>query len=57
MVDAKLICNIVKAKTYCTNCHNLYDKVEYGKVCPNCGSDATYLEIGNEVEIKEIAVR
>ena len=30
--------------------------VRYGKICPHCGSENTWLLRGNEVEIKEIEV-
>ena len=32
-----------------------YETVTYGKICPNCGSEHTYLLKGNEFMIKEIA--
>lgn len=56
MQDCKLICNVIKAKTYCEDCQNIYDTVTYGKICPNCHSAHTYLKIGSEVEIREISV-
>ena len=51
-----LKCNIVPAVTYCEDCGAEYGTVQYGKVCPRCGSENTYLIRGNEVEIKEIEV-
>ena len=42
------------AVTYCENCSEQYSTVKYGKICPNCSSDRTYLLTGNEVSIKEI---
>lgn len=56
MKDCKLNCNIIKAQTYCEDCKNLYETVKYGKTCPFCGSEHTYLIEGNEVEIREISV-
>ena len=40
----------------CEDCKKEYPTVEYGKTCPYCGSEHTYLIRGNEVLIKEIAV-
>lgn len=56
MKDCKLICNIIKAVTYCSNCNKTYETTKYGKICPFCHQDNTYLQIGNEVEIKEISI-
>ncbi len=53
---ASLKIEIVKAVTYCENCGHEYNTVEYAKICPNCGSDRTYLLRGNETNIKEIEV-
>lgn len=52
--DAKLIVNTLPAVTYCEECGETYPTVEYGKVCPHCGSGRTYLMKGNEYNIKEI---
>ena len=46
----------IPAVTYCTACGKTYPTVPQGKICPYCGSEETYLQQGNEVEIKEIAV-
>ena len=54
--DAKLIVETLPAITYCEDCEKTYPTVEYGKICPYCGSEHTYLVRGNEVLIKEIAV-
>lgn len=56
MVGCKLICNTIKALTFCEDCKEEYETVKYGKKCPYCGSEKTYLLIGNEVEIQEICV-
>lgn len=42
------------AITYCEACENTYSTVEYGKICPHCGSGKTYLVQGDQVMIKEI---
>ena len=46
----------IPAVTYCTACGQTYPTVPQGKTCPYCGSEETYLQQGNELEIKEIAV-
>ncbi|MDY3096003.1 MAG: hydrogenase maturation nickel metallochaperone HypA, partial [Eubacteriales bacterium] len=33
-----------------------YETVKYGKICPYCKSERTYLLRGNEVMIREIVV-
>ncbi|MBR5042052.1 MAG: hydrogenase maturation nickel metallochaperone HypA [Bacteroidales bacterium] len=48
--------NTIPAVTRCDTCGSEYDTVRYGKKCPHCGSDDTWLLCGNEVEIKEIEV-
>lgn len=52
--DAKLICESLKAITYCTNCNKTYETVKYGKICPYCKSEKTYLKVGTECNIKQI---
>lgn len=52
--DTKLKIEIVKAVTYCENCHKTYETVKYAKICPYCHSERTYLLKGNEKIIKEI---
>lgn len=46
----------IDALTHCDSCNCSYPTVSNGKICPRCGSDRTWLERGNEVEIKEIEV-
>ena len=40
----------------CENCGKTYGTGEYGKICPYCGSEKTFLLQGNEFNIKEIEV-
>ena len=54
MKEAKLIVEKIPAITFCEYCKNTYGTVEYGKICPHCGSEHTYLLKGNEFTIKEI---
>lgn len=45
---------ILPAITWCDNCKSTYPTIEYGKTCPHCGSDNTWLQQGQEMNIKEI---
>ena len=51
---AELRMEEIPAVTYCENCEKTYQTVEYGKICPYCQSEKTYLIQGNEANIKEI---
>lgn len=55
MNGAELIIETLPAVTYCEDCKSEYETVKHGKICPNCGSEHTYLLRGNEFMIKEIA--
>ena len=48
--------NTIPALTHCDGCGAEYETVRYGKTCPHCHSENTWLLQGNEVEIKEIEV-
>ena len=52
--DAKIKIEKIKAVTYCETCQKEYPTIQYGKVCPYCNSERTYLIKGNELIIKEI---
>ena len=52
---AQLITETIPAITWCDSCRKTYPTLEYGKICPYCGSEHTWLEKGNEYNIKEIA--
>ena len=54
MSNAELIIETIAAKTRCGDCNCLYSTIRYAKVCPECGSENTWLETGNEYMIKEI---
>lgn len=54
MKGAELLIEKIPAVTYCEDCEQTYGTVEYGKICPHCGSGHTYLIRGNEFQIKEI---
>ena len=44
----------IPAITFCEDCKQEYNTLEYGKICPHCQSEHTYLIQGNECNIKEI---
>ena len=52
--EAELKIEIIPAVTYCEDCRGTYETITYGKICPHCGSEHTYLLQGNECSIKEI---
>lgn len=52
--DAVLITEKLPAVTFCENCEQTYPTVQYGRICPHCQSERTYLLTGNEINIKEI---
>ena len=52
--DTELLVEKIPAITFCEDCEKNYSTVEFGKTCPHCGSENTYLLQGNEFNIKEI---
>ena len=56
MQECELNLVILAAVTYCQDCGETYSTTKYGKICPHCGSNKTYLITGNEVTIKDIQV-
>ncbi len=48
--------NTIPALTHCNGCGAEYETVRYGKTCPRCNSENTWLLQGKEEEIKEIEV-
>ena len=52
--DAELVIEPIKAITRCGDCGELYETVKYAKICPKCKSENTWLETGNEYNVKEI---
>ena len=52
--EAELKIEAIPAVTYCETCGRQYETVRYGRICPHCGSERTYLLTGNECMIKEI---
>lgn len=54
MKDAGLKIETLPAVTWCDGCRQTYPTVEHGKICPYCGSEKTWLQSGDEFNIKEI---
>lgn len=54
--DSKLTIERIDAVTFCEDCRKEYPTVQYGKICPYCRSENTYLVQGNEMVIKQIEV-
>ncbi len=54
--DCKLNLVVLSALSYCEDCKQTYNTVEFGKTCPHCKSEHTYLVTGNEVKMKQIEV-
>ncbi len=52
--DSELKIEIIPGVTMCEDCGKTYSTVQYAKICPYCGSSATYLLEGNGFSIKEI---
>ena len=56
MKECKLNYIILEAITYCEDCQQTYSTTKYGKTCPHCGSEHTYLVTGRDVSIKDVKV-
>ena len=52
--NSTLIIEKIDAVTHCEDCLKDYPTVQYGKTCPHCGSEHTFLLRGNEIYIKQI---
>ncbi|HHW11606.1 MAG TPA: hydrogenase maturation nickel metallochaperone HypA [Firmicutes bacterium] len=54
MKEARLAIETIPALTFCESCQETYQTVRYGRICPFCGSEQTYLVQGNEINLKTI---
>ena len=54
--DCKLNLVVLSALSYCEDCKQTYNTVQFGKTCPHCKSEHTYLVTGNKVKMKQIEV-
>ena len=52
----QLMVETLPAVTHCGGCEEDYPTVAYGRICPHCGSEKTWLLTGNEINIKQITV-
>lgn len=52
--DSELKLETIEAITFCEDCKQEYKTTKYGRICPYCKSEHTYLVTGNECNIKEI---
>ena len=52
--ESVLKIEMIPAITFCEDCKQEYKTFQYGKICPHCKSEHTYLVQGNECNIKEI---
>lgn len=54
--EAELELIVLEALSYCQDCRETYKTTEYAKQCPHCGSNNTYLVVGDEITIKDLTV-
>ena len=54
--NCKLDIVVLQAETYCKDCKKTYSTTQYGKECPYCHHDNTYLLSGDELNIRDIKV-
>ena len=56
LAECEMKIETLPAVTWCDGCKREYPTVAHGRICPNCGSESTWLLKGNELSIKEIEV-
>lgn len=56
MKNTKLNFIIIEGISYCEDCKDTFKTTTYGKKCPRCGSEHTYLVTGRDVSIRDIKV-
>lgn len=54
MKESSLKVETIPAITLCEDCQETYPTVKFGKICPHCQSENTYLIQGSEFLIKEV---
>ena len=54
LTESTLVLETTKAYTYCEDCEKTYETVKYGRICPYCNSEKTFLLTGKDCVIKEI---
>ena len=56
MKECELNLVVLEALSYCRNCKTTFKTTKYGKKCPTCHDDDTYLVTGDEITIHDIKV-
>ena len=56
MKNTKLNFIIIEAISFCEDCQDTYKTTAYGKECPKCKGNNTYLVTGRDVSIKDVKV-
>ena len=54
LTGAELAVETLPAITWCNGCKTTYPTVAHGRICPHCGSEETWLQQGNEFNLKQI---
>ena len=54
MEDTKLEIEIIPGNALCNDCNKVFNLVENGRKCPNCGSNHCNILSGREFMIKEV---
>ena len=54
--DCNLEIVVLEGRSYCRDCKKTYSTVRYGKECPFCHHDNTYLLSGDELTIRDIKI-
>ncbi len=54
--DSELKIEFIHAYSTCLDCGEVYDTIQFAKICPKCQSEHTVLKQGNELLIKEVEV-
>ena len=54
--DSELKSEFIHAYSTCLDCGEVYDTIQFAKICPKCQSEHTVLKQGNELLIKEVEV-
>ena len=52
--DCRMKLEMIEGITFCEDCKREYRTIKYGRICPYCDSEHTYLLQGNECNIKQI---
>ena len=56
MKETKLNYVIIEGISYCQNCKETFKTTQFGKACPKCGKEDTYLVTGKDVSIRDVKI-